>query len=322
MVELWDIHSSSFIRALKPKSIDQGFVSSLSVSPDARKLAVLYGEIVHIYHLETGILSTSRVLAEGNDQSQVITWSPNSDRMLTYTTNPEHGRKSTQASVVHGWRITDSAIEPIAEAIKLHRYGPATNIMFPGETIIYINQERDIIIGHLENGHFQTQIQRRQEDCCYPYTLSPDGQMFACATRDRMCVMLRDATSGNVIGGPLQNSSGRAISSLCFTSGGKQLVSLCPYTTIRFWDVEAAIELYRVANSQAEATTSSVLKEVNLSISTPLFNDNAPHQEEGPSTTTPTSLNTPRRRSGSSDSSILNVSLFDRNPNGPLTGYL
>ncbi|KAH7910503.1 quinon protein alcohol dehydrogenase-like superfamily [Hygrophoropsis aurantiaca] len=280
-VELWDIHSSAFVRKLELGVEKIGpFVSN---SPDARKLGYTNnGFSVHIYNLDTNTRLSSEPQTGG--YIYVVGWSSNSDRLLTCT---EKGNARV-------WRVTDSSFEPITDTIQLDcsYYPPQDTILYLGDKIIYLNRRRKPVIGHLENRQLQTQVLQDPEDYRYPYALSPDHRMFACGTRDQTSAIIRDAASGNIIGGPIKGGE-KKICSLSFSPDGKQLVSLHHFTDIRIWDVESVIEQYRVANPQTEANTSSALN-------------------EGPSSSTPPApANTLRARSNSADSSILNLPISD-----------
>ncbi|KAH7910505.1 Quino protein amine dehydrogenase [Hygrophoropsis aurantiaca] len=262
-VELWDIHSSTFIRKLEMGI----FYPHLCISPDSRRLAVADSDHhrVHIYDLQTGIIRSSSHAPATPRYPIIVGWSPNSDRVMTYESLGNHTSGVASAIV---WQVTDSAVEPVTEPIQLncaHLLYPR-HIMFSGDRIIYL-YHGELLIGHLENGHFQVRVQERREDLLGPCALSPDGQMFACITRDHNC-MIVDATSGSIIGGPLGNG-GNYIHSLCFASNGDELVVLCYYASIRVWDVKAALEQYRVAHSQKDANASSAPNEAAASTSTP-----------------------------------------------------
>ncbi|KAH7911649.1 WD40-repeat-containing domain protein [Hygrophoropsis aurantiaca] len=287
-VDLWDIHSSAFIRKLDVP--EHGHLRDLApaISPDDRKLALAAHDGVRIYDLHTGIvLSSPGRETAPREIVYVVGWSPNSDWLLTCT--------DSGSAIV--WQVTDNALEPITDTIQLNCWYntfSTPNIIFSGDKIIY-GDKKQITIGHLENGHFQTRVQKHLSVRPFrPLAVSPDGQIFVCTTLDDECVIV-DTISGNIIGGPLDESGEKYISSLRFASGGKQLIGLCPYTNIRVWDVEAAIAQYRPVNLQAEPITSS-----------------ASNEDRGPSTSTPTApRNALRSRSGSLDSSILNLPISD-----------
>ncbi|KAH7911644.1 Quino protein amine dehydrogenase [Hygrophoropsis aurantiaca] len=273
LVDLWDIHSSTLVRKLETGAVvSQPYVS---ISPDARKLAYRddYGK-VHIYNLNTDIQWSSQTLQGSHI---IVGWSPTSDHLLACTLNGH--------AIV--WRVTDSTFECVTD-IQLDRSGISlgwnTDIVFSGDKIIYLNKKLGIIIRPLENEHLQLRVRRHissTQDIAVPRALSPDGQMLACTTPNHNCIIIATA-SGNIIGGLKLGKDGL----LCFSSNGKQLVSMSRFDDIRVWDIEAAIEQYRAANSQTEGSTSS--------------------PNEGSSTSTPVApRNAPRARSNSSDSSIL-----------------
>ncbi|KAH7910506.1 hypothetical protein BJ138DRAFT_1114059 [Hygrophoropsis aurantiaca] len=250
-IDLWDIHSSTFIRKLGgTERLDQNNLAFV-LSPDDRKLAVSSYDRLHIYDVHTGTLLSSCRLLSG---TAVIGWSQNGDWLLT------NARDDSMTSFIM-WLITDDGdVEPInvRHTLNCPWHDASRCIQFSGDTIICVNEITSYItIYHLENGHLQVRVQKHYEECGGHLRFSLDTRMFACTTEDGTCVIIRDAISANIIGGPLQISYGKKIVSLDFASNGKQLVGCLIDTSIGdtaiyIWDLEAAIEQYRVANLQAE----------------------------------------------------------------------
>ncbi|KAH7911181.1 hypothetical protein BJ138DRAFT_955419 [Hygrophoropsis aurantiaca] len=287
-IKWYDLHSRKFVRTLELPGNNKEYEieESMLITYDGRKLIRVFDSEIRIFDLRTGIMLRSTAahdLAKGYF-TEIVGSYPNLDRheILTYATN----------EVAAVWRASDDSFELVTGPFRLgvHSISGRTSIRFTGDRIIYENPDGGLTIGYFENGQFQVEVQHSSPQAQFPrnYSLSSDCQMFAVRyPGSGTMFVIRNAYSGNIIAGPLPYDD--EIWQWGFSPDGKHFTT-SSRSRIRVWDVEAAIEQYRIAN--APLANSSLPKEKE----TLNFRSTGQFQHDGP-----------RRRSSSSDHSLLSL---------------
>jgi WD40 repeat protein len=230
---VWANHR--WLRSLRPPAINlggglaavlrhEGYVFTVTFSPDSRRIASSDGQTVRVWDAETG--AQLRQLRGHEDAVNSVAFSPD-------------GRRIASCSGDRTVRVWDAQTGSELRQLRGHEDAVISVAFSPdGRRIASCSKDRTVQVWDAQTGSELRQL-RGHEDAVRSVAFSPDGRRIASCSHDGT-VRVWDAQTGAQL--RLLRGHASSVGSVAFSPDGHRIVSGSNDGMLRMWDVETASE--------------------------------------------------------------------------------